>query len=145
MGGTDAVCVRGLVVVAADIDFAFFAFPFDPVDFVAIVANLVCEIGVETAVANVAEASRIRLVDIERRARMFNTDASRGQASQAPFRRLAQLIARCQQKIDRWETVEKRNQEKARIEAEEAAEASPRPGRGQSRSGQGGRTRSENQ
>ena len=93
MGGTDAVCVRGLVVVAADIDFAFFAFPFEPVDFVAVVANLVCEIGVETAVANVAEASRIRLVDIERRARMFNTDASRGQASQAPFRRLAQLKA----------------------------------------------------
>ena len=43
----------------------------------------------------------------------------------------AQLIARCQQKIDRWETVEKRNQEKARIEAEEAAEARAEQARAQ--------------
>ena len=55
-GGTGAVCVRGLVVVVAGIDFAFFALPFKPVDFVTIVVNLRYEIGVETAVAVVRRA-----------------------------------------------------------------------------------------
>ena len=36
----------------------------EPVDFVAVVANCVYEIDVETAVANVSKGSRIRLVDV---------------------------------------------------------------------------------